>query len=78
MLLAAILSACSANSGDATGLPIDTTALVAEHNAVRAQYGAADLAWSDDLATVATNWSDHLSDGCAMVHSGGDYGENLY
>jgi len=37
------------------------------------------LAWSSSLATVAQGWADHLAaNGCDLVHSGGDYGENLF
>jgi len=46
------------------------------HNTVRAQHGAVDLTWSDDLATAAQNWAS----GCVFQHSGGSlgaFGENL-
>jgi len=52
-----------------------------EHNKVRAATSASppipDLAWSEDLASVALNYAEHLSTSCALVHSGGSYGENL-
>ena len=43
---------------------------------MRAQHGAADLTWSDDLAASAQTWANN----CVFKHSGGTlgpFGENL-
>lgn len=55
--------------------------MTAAHNQVRAATSASpplpNLAWSEDLANVAQNYANHLAGTCALVHSGGQYGENL-
>jgi uncharacterized protein YkwD len=46
------------------------------HNSVRAQHGASDLTWSDNLASKAQQWANN----CKFEHSGGSlgpFGENL-
>jgi len=46
------------------------------HNTIRAQHGASDLTWSDELASKAQQWAN----GCVFQHSGGTlgpFGENL-
>lgn len=54
------------------------TALLAEHNAVRARHCAPPLTWSPKLAAVAQAWAEHLRDhGCGFDHSRSSYGENL-
>jgi pathogenesis-related protein 1 len=57
--------------------------MTAAHNAARDRVGATPalphLEWSTDLASIAQAWSEHLaSSGCNLVHSGGEYGENLF
>jgi uncharacterized protein YkwD len=51
------------------------------HNRIRAQVGATpplpDFAWSQDLADIAQSYAEHLSGSCDLVHSKGQYGENL-
>ena len=52
------------------------------HNAVRAGVDTAkplpDLAWSAELADVAQDYAEHVaSTSCELVHSHGQYGENL-
>ncbi|KAK0246060.1 CAP domain-containing protein [Armillaria nabsnona] len=54
----------------------DINAYLEGHNTVRAQHGAADLTWSDELAGKAQQWAN----GCVFKHSGGSlgsFGENL-
>ena len=54
------------------------TALLAEHNAARAQHCAPPLTWSPKLAAVAQAWAEHLRDHrCGFDHSRSRYGENL-
>ena len=53
-------------------------ALLAEHNAARAQHCAPPLTWSPKLAAVAQAWAEHLRDQrCGFDHSRSRYGENL-
>ncbi len=49
-----------------------------EHNKYRTEVGNDSLIWSDDLAKIAQQWADKLARTCTMVHSSGDYGENIY
>lgn len=52
---------------------------LAAHNRYRSEVGVGNLAWSDKLAQVAQSWAKGLQQqGCAMQHSGNQYGENLY
>lgn len=53
---------------------------VAAHNQVRAEVSVPPLEWSADLATYALRYAEKQRDhhNCAMVHSRGQYGENLF
>lgn len=53
---------------------LDIQAWLEGHNSLRQQHGAANLTWSDTLASDAQSWAD----GCVFEHSGGQYGENLF
>jgi uncharacterized protein YkwD len=58
---------------------VNANAMTEAHNAVRAKYGLPPLAWDDSLAEKSEAWSaDLASRGCDLVHSGDEYGENLY
>ncbi len=58
---------------------VDAMCMVQEHNALRAAVGAPELRWSDALARQAAAWAGKLKkEGCAMKHSRGKLGENLY
>lgn len=58
---------------------VDSVVMLAAHNRWRAEVGVPDISWSESLAETAKSWADHLSSsGCAMYHSGYDYGENIY
>ncbi len=58
---------------------VDAMCMVQEHNALRAAVGAPELRWSDALARQAAAWADKLKkEDCAMKHSRGKLGENLY
>ena len=55
---------------------VDKQVYLDAHNAVRAQFGASPLAWSDDLQAKAQGYADQ----CQLKHSDGalgDVGENL-
>ena len=58
---------------------VNAMCMLEEHNIVRAAVGAPKLRWSDSLAREAAGWANKLKkSGCAMQHSRGDLGENLY
>lgn len=62
---------------------LDTQAILAEHNELRAEAGVTEpLHYSPALAKSAQRWADHLKNkhACQLQHSDtkGRYGENLY
>jgi len=62
----------------AAATPSMSTALLEEHNRVRARHCAAPLTWSPALAADAQRWARSLRDrGCAFEHSRSSHGENL-
>ncbi|CAK8571043.1 unnamed protein product [Lathyrus sativus] len=48
------------------------------HNWVRKEYKLPELAWSENLASFARKYLTERSDDCKLVHSSGNYGENLF
>lgn len=65
--------------------PDEAEAALAYHNRVRKDLGVPPLSWSDELATYAQAWADHLaSEGCQFEHRPRSgtwaqrYGENLF
>uniref|UniRef100_A0A0D9WQG3 SCP domain-containing protein n=1 Tax=Leersia perrieri TaxID=77586 RepID=A0A0D9WQG3_9ORYZ len=48
------------------------------HNEARAEVGVAKLSWDSALAAYARNYAKKRSSDCALKHSGGPYGENIY
>lgn len=73
-------------SPPATGLPGPATltqdqrrALLAAHNAARAEVGAAPLGWSARATEQAAGWAGTLARRCTLEHSqGSGFGENLF
>ncbi len=67
-------------AADARAQPEPNAALLAAHNAARAQVGVPPLAWSEEVADTARGWARELgASGCALEHSRNQpYGENLY
>ena len=54
-------------------------AMLAAHNAVRAEVKVPPLAWSEKLADVAQKWADELLDKHQFIHNPNvSYGENLF
>ncbi|KAJ8448515.1 hypothetical protein Cgig2_012159 [Carnegiea gigantea] len=47
-------------------------------NAARAAVGLPPFAWDDNLANYAQNWANQRIDDCALIHSDGPYGENIF
>ena len=73
----AVVEADESASAQAVADPT-ARAIVAAHDARRAEHCAPPIAWSDELAQVAQAWADQIaSHGCALQHSSGPYGENL-
>lgn len=48
------------------------------HNIIRSKLGLPPLKWSKKLANYAYWWANQRRGDCALVHSGSDYGENLF
>ncbi|KAL9227996.1 hypothetical protein vseg_003621 [Gypsophila vaccaria] len=48
------------------------------HNTIRAKYEVPPLEWDRTLARFARRHASELAKNCSMVHSGGQYGENLF
>jgi len=48
------------------------------HNDARAQVGVEALVWDDTVAAYAQNYANQRIGDCALKHSGGQYGENLF
>jgi pathogenesis-related protein 1 len=56
-----------------------TPAMLAAHNAVRAQVGVAPLSWSDRLAASSQNWADTLLERRQFFHRpNSTFGQNLF
>lgn len=51
---------------------------LAPHNSARAQLGVGPLVWDATVAAYAQNYANKRIADCAMQHSGGRYGENLF
>ncbi|KAL3538758.1 hypothetical protein ACH5RR_002124 [Cinchona calisaya] len=47
------------------------------HNAARAQVGVGPLTWDDNVAAYAQSYANERMNDCNLMHSGGQYGENL-
>ncbi|GLJ27028.1 hypothetical protein SUGI_0529850 [Cryptomeria japonica] len=48
------------------------------HNVARSQVGVGPLVWDDTVATYAQNYANQRIADCALMHSGGPYGENIF
>nr|GMC58331.1 pathogenesis-related protein PRB1-3-like [Ipomoea batatas] len=48
------------------------------HNTIRAKLGIPPLKWSPKLASYASWWAHRRRQNCELLHSDGDYGENLF
>ena len=69
----------SAAAAPAGGGSVDATSMIAAHNEWRAKVGVPGLKWSEKLAGIAQQWTDHLAaTTCSGGHSGNEYGENIF
>ncbi|CAN6196793.1 unnamed protein product [Urochloa humidicola] len=48
------------------------------HNAAREEVGVGDVSWDDNVAAFAQSYAAQRAGDCALQHSGGPYGENLF
>ncbi|KAF3342049.1 pathogenesis-related protein 1-like protein [Carex littledalei] len=48
------------------------------HNAARSAVSVADISWDDTVQAYAENYANQRKSDCSLVHSGGQYGENLF
>ncbi|KAL6630934.1 hypothetical protein ACP70R_028274 [Stipagrostis hirtigluma subsp. patula] len=48
------------------------------HNAARADVGVGPVSWDDTVAAYAQNYAGQRAGDCALKHSGGRYGENIF
>ncbi|CAK9144997.1 unnamed protein product [Ilex paraguariensis] len=47
------------------------------HNAARSQVGVGPLTWDNNVASYAENYANQRINDCNLIHSQGQYGENL-
>jgi pathogenesis-related protein 1 len=47
-------------------------------NAARADVGVCPLSWDDNVAAYAQSYAAKRQGDCALMHSGGPYGENIF
>ncbi|KAH7832879.1 hypothetical protein Vadar_001003 [Vaccinium darrowii] len=47
------------------------------HNSARSAVGVGPMTWDDEVAAFAQNYANQRAGDCALMHSGGKYGENL-
>ncbi|KAL4182109.1 hypothetical protein AMTRI_Chr12g274280 [Amborella trichopoda] len=64
-------------SATVTGQSMISQFLVPQ-NKIRAQVGLPPLKWSTKLANYAKWWANQRRRGCALIHSNGKYGENIF
>lgn len=82
--LTLIFTSCGSdddNGGEETseGIADEVIAeILTAHNAYRSDVGISDLTWSDELEASAQAWADQLGQDCQLVHSGGEFGENIW
>lgn len=48
------------------------------HNTARRQVGVGPLTWDPTVAAYARNYANQRIGDCRLVHSGGQYGENIF
>ncbi|KAL6880392.1 hypothetical protein ACP4OV_011957 [Aristida adscensionis] len=48
------------------------------HNAARAAVGVGPVSWDNTVAAYAQNYARQRAGDCALKHSGGRYGENIF
>ncbi|KAK1584999.1 hypothetical protein QYE76_016938 [Lolium multiflorum] len=48
------------------------------HNAARDDVGVGPVSWDDTVAAYAQSYAEQRRGDCQLVHSGGQYGENIF
>ncbi|XP_057845629.2 pathogenesis-related protein 1B [Cryptomeria japonica] len=72
LLLLFFVQLCSTSAQDVRRQYLDP------HNRARSQVGVGPLVWDNTLAAYAQNYANKRKADCALRHSGGPYGENLF
>jgi pathogenesis-related protein 1 len=70
MVLFAIMSASQAQNS-----PQD---YVDAHNSARSDVGVGGVSWDETVLAYAQNYANQRKGDCKLVHSGGQYGENIF
>ncbi|OVA16316.1 Allergen V5/Tpx-1-related [Macleaya cordata] len=65
------------NPANAAGVSLANQFLI-PHNAARAAIGAKPLVWDTRLANYAQWYANQRRGDCALIHSTGPYGENIF
>lgn len=74
-----VLALLSSPSRQARSNGFDTARMLSAHNAVRKKAGVTPLAWSDELASAAQQWANHLIESGKFYHQPHNpHGENIY
>jgi uncharacterized protein YkwD len=77
--LAVLLALAPPHASHAELTASEKRALLDQHNAWRARFSVAALAWDDGVARVAQEWADRLATSRRFEHrTDGRYGENLW
>ncbi|KAJ1287635.1 hypothetical protein BS78_02G025700 [Paspalum vaginatum] len=51
---------------------------VSLHNTARDEVGVESVSWDSEVASYAESYAEKRKSDCALQHSGGPYGENIY
>ncbi|KAK3126305.1 hypothetical protein QOZ80_7AG0554620 [Eleusine coracana subsp. coracana] len=73
--LLAVAFAMAAATVTAQNSPQD---YVDPHNAARSDVGVGPVSWDDNVAAYAQSYAQQRQGDCALQHSGGPYGENIF
>ncbi|PAN08622.1 hypothetical protein PAHAL_1G424800 [Panicum hallii] len=73
-----LAGATAADEAAARGRRSPASSFLDPHNAARRAVGLRPLRWDEGLAAYARRYAAARSSDCALVHSHGPYGENLF
>ncbi|AQK75612.1 pathogenesis-related protein PR-1 precursor [Zea mays] len=76
--IALLVLAASAGNAGASYYGEMRRQFLAQQNAARASLGLAPLAWDERVAAYARAYAESRRGDCALAHSAGPYGENLF
>ncbi|KAJ1281358.1 hypothetical protein BS78_04G300200 [Paspalum vaginatum] len=78
LVLVLVLVLAGAPAADASATSSLASGFLRPHNAARRAVGVRPLRWDEGLAAYARRYAVARSRDCALVHSHGPYGENLF